>query len=52
MSYRETATVYYEHHRKHTLCGKVQKFLMVQQVTFKILKILILNHEGGGGQKI
>ena len=36
MSYGESATVYYEYHKKHTLCGKVQKFLMVQQVVFKI----------------
>jgi histidinol phosphatase-like enzyme len=46
MPYRGIATVYYEHHKKHTLCGKVQKFLMMQQVVFKILKILIRNPEG------
>ena len=31
---------------RNTLCGKMQKFLMVQQVMFKILKILIRNPEG------
>jgi hypothetical protein len=32
---------------RNTFCGKVQKFLMVQQVVLKILKILIRNSEEG-----
>jgi hypothetical protein len=30
-----------------SICGKVQKILMMQQMVFKILKILIRNLEGG-----